>query len=154
MPGASPVPSTIRAGLSHLRLHGLGGTAGYQVRRDIRVGQTAPDRRAEQVWFGLVDAAHHHAHPFEGGLHGVRLTDVEPAAARTVPQFDRELRGLFGAAARHDDTAWVVRREIRCNAASHGPIAANDQDVFQYRQHRFRVRRPLSRGGESLLPRR
>jgi hypothetical protein len=123
------VPSTIRAGLSHLRLHGLGGTAGHQVRRDIRVGQTAPDRRAKQVWFGVVDAAHHHAHPFEGGFDRVRLTDVEPAAAHAVPQFGRKLRGLLGTPTRHHDTAPVVGGEICRDAASNGPVAAGDKDV-------------------------
>jgi len=90
------------------------------------------------VRLGLVYATHHYAYAVERGLHRDRVTDVDPAAARAVPQFDRELRGLFGAATRHDDTAWVVRSEIRCNAASHGPIAASDQDVDVI-QHGFRL---------------
>ena len=57
------------------------------------------------------------------------LTDVDPAAPHPVPELGRELRGLLGAPARHDDTARVVRREIRRDAASHGPVAAGDQDV-------------------------
>jgi hypothetical protein len=128
--GSQPGPEhDPRARLSCLGLHCLGGTAGHQVGRDVRVGQAAPDRRTQKVRLGLIDTTQHHAHAFEGGLDREGLTDVHPPTPHSVPQFDRELRGLFGATTRHDDTVRVVRREICCNAASHSPVAAGDQYV-------------------------
>src|SRR5215208_1850951 len=65
------------------------------------------------------------------------VTDLHLSLPHTVPEFHRELRGFLGAPGRHNDAARVVRREIRCDAASHDLVAASDQDasVLQHRLH-------------------
>src|SRR5215217_7628374 len=76
---------------------------------------------------------------FDHAPRPVRLviTDLDPSLPYTVPEFDRELRGFLGAPGRHNDAVRVVRREIRCDAASHDLVAASDQDVsvLQHRLH-------------------
>jgi hypothetical protein len=114
------------------------------VGRDVRVGQPTPDRRAQQVRLGLVDAAHHHSNAAQGGLHRIGVTDVNSAATYAVPELGREPCGLLGASARHDDPIRIVRREIRRHAAPYGTVAAGDQDIGAV-QHRLNLLRRAGR---------
>jgi len=47
----------------------------------------------------------------------------------SVSEFHHKLPSLLCAPARHDEPAWVLRCEIRCDAPSHRPVACGDQDV-------------------------
>ena len=111
----------------------------------VRVGQAAPDRRVQQVRLGLVDAAHHQANTGEGRLDRVGVADVDPAAPRALPERYRQLVGLLRAPARYDYPTWVVGCEIRRHAASHGAVAAGDQDVGITRQRMYLPARAKSR---------
>jgi hypothetical protein len=105
------------------------------------------------VRLGLVDAAHHHSNAAQGGLHRIGVINVDPAAAHAVPKLAREMRGLLGVPARHDDPIRVVEREIRRHAVSHGAVAAGDQDIgaIRHRPYLLWWRGVDSRGLTALL---
>src|SRR5581483_7176477 len=88
------------------------------------------DRRTEQVWLTLIDAAHHETDSIERRLNRYGVINVDRPPTRAIAERACERGCALATSSSHDNAAKRVGREVSRDPSAHRSVSTDDQYVL------------------------
>src|SRR5262249_9044556 len=102
-----------------------------QMRSDVRIIQTALDRRPQERAARLIDATDNDHRTLQRCRDGRWVGNIDPTSADTVANCRCDLIRPRWVTASDYDAAWIIGREFGCDAPPNHSVATDDENSLR-----------------------